>query len=88
MKSCHWALWFVKSYLISFANIAVFVLRMFGEELKILFVSAERFRTVIGVLVVLLIIIFTVSSFGDPFNGFVNFPKDSSEDNEILRASE
>lgn len=26
--------------------------------------------------------------FGDPFNGFVNFPKDSSEDNEILRASE
>lgn len=62
MKSCHWALWFVKSYLISFANIAVFILRMFGEELKILCVTTERFRTVIGVLVVLLIIIITVSS--------------------------
>lgn len=68
MKSCHWALWFVKSYLISFANIAVFVLRMFGEELKILCVrvTTERFRTVIGVLVVRLIIIITVSSFTEP----------------------
>lgn len=80
VKSCHWALWFVKSYLISFANIAVFVLRMFGEELKI----QNRYWRTCGSSHYY----YYSFKFGDPFNGFVNFPKDSSEDNEILRASE